>query len=177
MLSGELYDATDEVLVEERLKVRKLLHKFNISEYHNEQFFRKNLSDLLPNSSNDIFIEPPFYCDYGYNIVCGEKVYFNFNCVILDVAPVKIGNNVFFGPGVQIYTATHPLDFEVRKTLESGKSITIGNDCWIGGAAIILPGISIGDRCVIGAGSVITKNIPSDSLVVGNPGKVVKSLA
>ncbi|MBC7389347.1 MAG: sugar O-acetyltransferase [Opitutaceae bacterium] len=176
MLAGELYDSTDAVLVEERSKVRKLLHKFNISEYHNNDFYRTNLTELLPNCAGDIYIEPPFYCDYGYNIYCGEKVYFNFNCVILDVVPVIIGNNVFFGPGVQLYTATHPLNYEIRKTLESGKPISIGNDCWIGGAAIICPGVTIGDRCVIGAGSVITKHVPSDSLVVGNPGKIIRNL-
>ena len=109
-------------------------------------------------------------------IYCGENVYFNVNCVVLDCAKVTIGSNVFFAPGVQLYTATHPLDAELRKTLENALPITIGDDCWIGGNTVICPGITIGNGCVIGAGSVVTKNIPDNSLAVGNPAKVIRKL-
>ena len=137
---------------------------------------RAILQELIPNSGNNLYIEPPFHCDYGYNIFCGDNVYFNVNCVVLDCAKISIGSNVFFGPGVQLYTATHPLDFELRKTLENASPISIGDDCWIGGNSIILPGITIGKGCVIGAGSVVTKDIPDNSLAVGNPAKVIKKL-
>lgn len=176
MISGELYRANDELLVAQRLKAKKLLHRLNVTEFVVNEKAKEILRELIPYANENLYIEPPFHCDYGYNIHCGTNVYFNVNCVVLDVAPVKIGNNVFFGPLVQIYTATHPLDHEIRKTLESGSPITIGNDCWIGGGAIILPGVTIGDRCVIGAGSVVTKDIPSDSLAVGNPAKVIRKI-
>ena len=174
MLAGELYDASDSLLMEERQKARKLIHQLNVTEYGNELAYRQILSTLLPKAATDLCIEPPFFCDYGYNIHTDEKVFFNFNCVLLDVMPIRIGSNVLFGPNVQIYTATHPIDAqERRKRFEFAKSITIGDDCWIGGGVIISPGIKIGNRCVVGAGAVVTKDIPSDTLVVGNPAKPV----
>jgi maltose O-acetyltransferase len=176
MLSGELYSATDGELVEARLRAKKLLKSLNVEEYTLTNRSKQILRELIPGSHPSLYIEPPFHCDYGSNIVCGENVYFNVNCVVLDVAHVSIGSNVFFGPGAQIYTATHPLDHTIRKTLESGKEVTIGDDCWIGGGAIILPGVKIGQRCVIGAGSVVTKDVPDDSLVAGNPAKLIRSL-
>ncbi len=176
MLAGELYDATDEQLVKDRRNAKRLLRSLNITEYLVTKTAKKILKQLIPNSSKSFYIEPPFHCDYGYNIFCGERVYFNVNCVVLDVAKVTIGNDVMFAPGVQIYTATHPIDKETRKSLEFGKAITIGNDVWIGGGAIILPGVTIGNNCVIGAGSVVTKNVPDHSLAVGNPAKVIKQL-
>nr|WP_304944991.1 sugar O-acetyltransferase [Verrucomicrobium sp. BvORR034] len=126
---------------------------------------------------NDAWIQPPFYCDYGYNIVLGSKVFFNFNCVVLDVMPVTIGSNVLFGPAVQIYTATHPLSAMERRTWrEAAKPVTIGSDVWVGGGAIICPGVTIGDRTVIGAGSVVTRSIPSDVVAAGNPCRVIRRL-
>ena len=134
------------------------------------------LAKLIPNAPVSLYIEPPFLCDYGYNITCGENVYFNVNCVVLDVMEVKLGSNVFCAPGVQIYTATHPLDAELRRSQENAEPVTIGDDCWIGGGAIICPGVTIGNRCVIGAGAVVTKDIPDDSLAVGNPARVIRKL-
>jgi maltose O-acetyltransferase len=132
---------------------------------------------LLPNAGIDLWIQPPFYCDYGTNIILGDKVFFNFNCVVLDVTYVRIGSRSLFGPNVQIYTATHPLDFKTRASgLEYAKPITIGEDVWIGGSAVICPGVTIGDRTVIGAGSVVTKDIPSDVFAAGNPCRVIRSL-
>nr|WP_282446830.1 sugar O-acetyltransferase [Aromatoleum aromaticum] len=125
----------------------------------------------------DAWVQPPFFCDYGTNIFLGVKVFFNFNCVVLDVAPVTIGSNVLFGPSVQICTATHPISAAERRTgLESAKPITIGSDVWVGGGAIICPGVNIGDRAVIGAGSVVTRDIPSDVVAAGNPARIIRAL-
>ena len=110
MLAGELYDASDPFLMEERQKARELTHRLNVTEYGNALAYKQILSTLLPNAATDLSIEPPFYCDYGYNIYTQEKVYFNYNCVLLDVMPIRIGSNVLFGPHVQVYTATHPTD-------------------------------------------------------------------
>ncbi len=177
MLAGELYNPADSHLCDERSHARMLCKKYNDS-FDEEVLLRKEiLRELIGGYGKGLVIEPPFYCDYGSNITVGEKVYFNFNCVVLDVNRVNIGSNTLFGPNVQIYTATHPLDYKVRKEmLESGKPITIGEDVWIGGGVIICPGVSIGDHCVIGAGSVVTKDIPSDTVAAGNPCKVIKQL-
>ena len=176
MLDGEIYYANDKILSAERTFAKKLLHKLNVTEYLMNGNARQILRQLLPNAHNKIYIEPPFHCDYGYNIYSGENVYFNVNCVILDTMKVEIGNNVFFGPGVQIYTATHPLDAIERRSVEFSKPVSIGNDCWIGGNAVICPGVKIGNGCVIGAGAVVTKDIPNNSLAVGNPAKVIRKL-
>ena len=135
------------------------------------------IKELVPAAGHGLWIEPPFYCDYGSNITLGERVFFNFNCVILDVAPVRIGSRVLFGPAVQVYAATHPLSAAERSTgLELGKMVEIGDDVWIGGGAIICPGVSIGARSVIGAGSVVTRDIPEEVLAVGNPCRVVRKV-
>ena len=176
MLAGETYFSNDKILVSERLKAKKLLHKLNVTEYLMNGNARNILQQLLLNAHKRLYIEPPFHCDYGYNIYSGENVYFNVNCVVLDSAKVEIGNNVLFGPNVHLYTATHPLDGIERRSVEFSKPITIGNDCWIGGNAIILPGVKIGNGCTIGAGSVVTKDIPDNSLAVGNPARVIKKL-
>jgi maltose O-acetyltransferase len=172
MLAGELYIAADPLLVQERLHARALAHQLNVAHYGDWSTYRRILSELLPNAAADVYVEPPFYCDYGYNIYTGEKVYFNFDCVVLDVMPVRIGSNTMFGPAVQIYSATHPVDaLERRKGPEFAKPIAIGEDCWIGGGAIISPGVTIGDRCIVGAGAVVTKDVPDDTIVVGNPAR------
>lgn len=177
MLKGELYDASDPQLAAERRQARLLMKEFNDSRDNEPDLRTGILKKLIGSAGNELWIEPPFYCDYGSNIRVGDKVFFNFNCVVLDVMPVTIGSNVLFGPNVQIYTATHPLEWEVRaKWLEFAKPITIGSDVWVGGGAIINPGISIGDRTVIGAGSVVTKDIPSDVFAAGNPCRVIRSL-
>ncbi|QJD97608.1 sugar O-acetyltransferase [Mucilaginibacter robiniae] len=176
MLAGEPYLANDPILVAERKAAKTLLHRLNVTEYVFNDNAKIILRELLPNAPEDLYIEPPFHCDYGYNMYCGTNVYFNVNCVVLDVMKVTIGNNVFFGPGVQVYTATHPLDALERRSTEFAKPITIGNDCWIGGGTVICPGVTIGDACVIGAGSVVTKDIPDHSLAVGNPAKVIRKI-
>lgn len=177
MLNGELYDASDPQLTAERREARLLIKQLNDSSEDETPLREQTLQKLIGRAGKELWIEPPFYCDYGSNISVGDKVFFNFNCVVLDVMPVTIGSNVLFGPNVQIYTATHPLDWRERaKWLEFAKPISIGSDVWIGGGAIICPGVSIGDRAVIGAGSVVTKDIPSDVFAAGNPCKVIRTL-
>lgn len=177
MLSGELYNASDDALSKERLKARLLIKELNDSKENESSKRAEIIKRLIPESGDNLWLQPPFYCDYGTNIKIGDSVFFNFNCVVLDVAQVIIGHRTKFGPNVQIYTATHPIDYKERATgLESGKSITIGEDVWIGGGAIICPGVTIGDRTVIGSGSVVTKDIPSDMFAAGNPCKVIREL-
>jgi maltose O-acetyltransferase len=177
MLAGELYDALDKQLSDERLQARLLLQELNDSREDQEEERGRILKALLPNAGAGLWLQPPFYCDYGYNIVVGDKVFFNFNCVVLDVAEVRIGSRTLFGPNVQVYTATHPMDHRERASgLEYAKPISIGEDVWIGGSAVICPGVSIGDRSVIGAGSVVTKDIPADVFAAGNPCRVIRFL-
>ncbi|MCJ7604824.1 MAG: sugar O-acetyltransferase [Dehalococcoidales bacterium] len=167
MLAGELYWGADPELREERLKTRMLLHRLNVTEYKDPEKYKEIIAELFPNCPGTLQIEPPFYCDYGYNIHAGEYAYFNFNCVVLDVCPVHIGDNVQFGPGVHIYAATHPKDYLERRGPELGKPVSIGDDCWIGGGAIILPGVTIGKRSIIGAGLVVSKDVPDDTVFTG----------
>lgn len=177
MLDGELYFAGDPVLVAERIAARRLLVQLNTMVLDDDDNYREVLSALLPNCSDTVNVQPPFYCDYGTNITCGENTFFNFDCVVLDVAPVKIGRNGFFAPKVQLLTAHHPLNHAERCSMaEQGSPITIGDDCWLGGGVIVCPGVEIGDRCVIGAGAVVTRDIPSDSVAVGNPARVIRKL-
>lgn len=177
MLSGEMYDPLDKTLSTERHLARLRFQRFNQLDENEKEERKKILKELIPNSGKNLWIEPPFYCDYGYNIKLGEKVFFNFNCIILDVMEVKIGSRCMFGPNVQIYTATHPLNHEERNSgREFAKPISIGEDCWIGGGAIICPGVSIGDRTVIGAGSIVTKDIPDDVFAAGNPCRIIRKI-
>ncbi len=177
MLSGELYNPLDALLCEERRKARLLLKELNDSRDDEEELRLRILSQLIPRAGSGLWIQPPFYCDYGSNISIGENVFFNFNCVVLDVMQVVIGSYTMCGPNVQIYTATHPLDWRERSSgVEYAKPITIGSYVWLGGGAIVCPGVTIGDRAVIGAGSVVTKDIPSDVFAAGNPCKVIRSL-
>lgn len=177
MLAGEMYDPLDEQLSEERLQARLLIKKLNETGEDMVEKRTAILKALLPHAHKSTWIQPPFYCDYGSNIILGKKVFFNFNCIILDVMKVEIGSRSMFGPNVQIYTATHPLNHLERSSgLEYAKPVSIGEDVWIGGSAVICPGVNIGDRVVIGAGSVVTKDIPSNVFAAGNPCKVIKEL-
>ena len=177
MLAGDLYNALDEQLSNERTKARQLLKKLNDAHADDTAAVHEVLKALLPNAGKNLWIQPPFYCDYGYNIEAGEKVFFNFNCVVLDVMKVSIGSRTLFGPNVQLYTATHPIDFKERAGgLEYAKPIVIGEDVWIGGSVVICPGVTIGDRTVIGAGSVVTRDVPAGVFAAGNPCKVIRSI-
>ena len=177
MLAGELYDPLDPELAAARVRARDLCQDLNATREADEVERRRILLDLFGAGGGEVWMQPPFFCDYGTNIFLGQRVFFNFNCVVLDVCAVRIGDFTLFGPAVQIYTATHPLEAELRRTREFAKPITIGSDVWVGGAAIILPGVTIGDRSVIGAGSVVTRDIPDDVFAAGNPCRVVRPLS
>lgn len=177
MLAGEYYDPLDAELVAARKRARDLCWDLNATRDADETLRRSILTELFSTGGDSVWMQPPFFCDYGSNIHLGTRVFFNFNCVVLDVAEVRIGDYTLFAPAVQILTATHPLDAELRRTRESAKPITIGSDVWIGGGAIILPGVTIGDRAVIGAGSVVTKDVPAGMLAMGNPCRVVRTVA
>lgn len=177
MLSGELYNPNDPVLVAERHRARLLFQTINQLNDDSKKERKKLLYELLEHAGKGLWVEPPFYCDYGYNIHTGKNVFFNFNCVVLDVMKVEIGDHVLIGPDVQIYTATHPLDAKTRNSwLEYAKPVRIGNDVWIGGGAIIYPGVNIGNGAVIAAGAVVTKSVPDDVVVGGNPAKILKEI-
>lgn len=177
MIRGDLYLASDPELEKERIQARKLLSEFNNSQPDELERRSKILGQLIGKAGENLWIEPPFFCDYGYNIEVGEQVFFNFNCVILDVVPVRFGDRVLVGPQVQFYPATHPLDPQTRGELwEYGKEIHVGSDVWIGGASIICPGVTIGDRAIIAAGAVVTKDVPPDVMVGGNPAKIIRYL-
>jgi maltose O-acetyltransferase len=176
MLAGELYDALDPELVLKRDRARDLCQDLNATREREQETRRRILTELFGSGGDSVWMQPPFYCDYGSNIYLGERVYFNFNCVILDVCEVRIGDFTFFGPAVQIYTATHPMDARLRRSQEFGIPVTIGSDVWVGGGAIICPGVTIGSRTVIGAGSVVTRDIPDDVLAAGNPCRVIRQI-
>jgi maltose O-acetyltransferase len=177
MLGGELYDPLDQQLCAERRQARLLFKALNDTRDDQQEERARLIKKLIPASGQGVWIEPPFYCDYGSNITLGDKVFFNFNCVVLDVAPVRIGSGVLFGPAVQVYAATHPLNALERRTgLESGRAVEIGDDVWIGGGAIICPGVHVGTGSVIGAGSVVTRDVPASVLAAGNPCRVVRKI-
>jgi len=177
MLTGELYDATDPVLTAERHHARLLFQKINSMNDHDKTVRNRLFYELFGKAGEKLRIEPPFHCDYGYNIKVGKNVFMNFNCCILDVMEVTIGDNSMFAPNVQIYTATHPMNAKERSSgLEFAKPIHIGSDVWIGGGAIICPGVTIGDRVVIGAGAIVTRDVPNDVFIGGNPARIIKQI-
>lgn len=176
MIAGELYRSADETLSRDRLRARQLIHQYNHSSPEDQSLRQKILADLLGQVA-DAYIEPSFRCDYGYNIFLGKGFYANFDCVMLDVCPIHIGDNCMLAPGVHIYTATHPIDPVARNSgVELGKPVTIGNNVWIGGRAIINPGVTIGDNVVVASGAVVTKDVPDNVVVGGNPARVIKKL-
>jgi maltose O-acetyltransferase len=178
MIRGDHYNASDSVLRADRLHAREVMHRLNVTAPRGHlSSYADIVAELLPNATRPTWLQPPFYCDYGYNLYIGEDVFINFNCVFLDCAPIAIGAYCQFGPGVQLYTASHPISAKSRRAaVEFAKPITIGEDCWIGGAVVVCPGITIGNRCVIGAGAVVTQDIPDDSVAVGNPARVIRTL-
>jgi maltose O-acetyltransferase len=176
MLAGELYDSTDPDLAARRARARDLCQMLNVTRSSDIDQRRTVLRQIFAAGGDTVWIEPPFFCDYGENIHLGGRVFFNFNCVVLDVCPVTIGEFTMFGPAVQIYTPLHPLNAAARRGKEYGKPVVIGSDVWVGGGAIILPGVTIGDRAVIGAGSVVTRDVPADVFAAGNPCRVIRAI-
>ena len=176
MLAGELYDPLDPELARARDRARDLCQDLNATREADQEQRRRILTELFGAGGDSVWMQPPFFCDYGSNIRLGRRCFFNFNCVVLDVCSVQIGDHTLFGPAVQIYTATHPLNAELRRTQEFGKPVAIGSDVWVGGGAIICPGVTIGDRVVIGAGSVVTRDIPAGVFAAGNPCRVIREI-
>ena len=178
MLLGEIYDANyDEELMNERIKAKDLCYEYNHLKPSQTNERTEIMKKILGKTKDNFLIEQSFECDYGYNIEIGENFYSNHNLVILDANKVVFGDNVFIGPNCGFYTAGHPLDAETRnKGLEYAKPIKVGNDVWFGGKVVVLPGVKIGNNVVIGAGSVVTKDIPENSIAVGNPCKVIKNI-
>jgi maltose O-acetyltransferase len=179
MLAGELYFANDPELVAERRAAQRLLAQYNVTDADDRPGRMGLLRELFGAVGESADIQPRFHCDYGYNIRLGCNCFINYNCVFLDCAPIEIGDDLQMAPAVQLYAAYHPLDRQTRvvEALEYAKPIRIGNGVWIGGGAIVLPGVTIGDGCVIGAGSVVTRDLPPDTLALGNPARIVRSLA
>ena len=178
MLSGKLYDANyNKDLEKERLRAKDYCYRYNQLLPSNRKEQKELIKTLLGRTGENFIIEQPFMCDYGYNIEIGENFYSNHNLIILDANKVKFGDNVFIAPNCGFYTAGHPLDVEQRnRGLEYAKEIDVGNNVWIGGNVVVLPGVKIGDNTVIGAGSVVTKDIPSGVVAFGNPCRVIKKI-
>lgn len=176
MLAGELYDPLDSELVHARERARDLCQALNATREGEQDSRRSIVRQLFAAGGDTVWMQPPFFCDYGSNIELGERVFFNFNCVVLDVCPVRIGDYTLFGPGVQIYTPMHPFAAALRRKQEFGKPVTIGSDVWVGGGAIILPGVRIGSGTVIGAGTVVTRDVPDDVFAAGNPCRVIRQI-
>ena len=177
MLAELPYIASDDTLSRERLACKRKIYELN--NVHPDHYDRipGMLKELFGKTGASVFVEPPFHCDYGYNIEVGENFFANYNCTFLDVAKVKMGKNVMLGPNVSIYTAGHPLHHESRNSgYEYGISITIGDNVWIGGSTVILPGVTIGSNVVIGGGSVVSKDIPDGAAAAGNPCRVIREI-
>ena len=176
MLAGDMYDALDPELVAARDRARDLCQTLNATREKERDERRRLLGELFGRGGDTVWLQPPFFCDYGSNIELGERVFFNFNCIVLDVCSVRIGSFTLFGPAVQIYTPLHPLNAALRRRHEYGKPVEIGSDVWVGGGAIILPGVRIGSRSVVGAGSVVSRDVPEGVFAAGNPCRVVRAI-
>lgn len=177
MLSEKLYIANDIELLNDRIKAQKLTRHINNTTEENPEYRLELFRKLFKKIGTKFWIEPPFHIDYGYNTYIGENFYANYDCIFIDVAKIEIGDNVFLGPRVCLYTAGHPIDVEIRnKQLEYGKKIKIGNDVWIGGNTVVNPGVTIGNNVVIGSGSVVTKDIPNGVVAAGVPCRVIRKI-
>jgi maltose O-acetyltransferase len=177
MLAGELYDPADPLLVEARIRSQRLCRQYNVIDFEHLAARTALLVELFGSFGEKSEIVAPFYCDYGCHIRAGTGVFMNFGCVILDCSWITIGDRVLMGPCVQIYAATHPLEASMRATLkELARPVTIHNDVWIGGGAILCPGVTVGAGTTIGAGSVVTRDIPANVFAAGNPCRVIREL-
>ncbi|UTR12955.1 sugar O-acetyltransferase [Evansella sp. LMS18] len=177
MLAGEMYNPSDPVLAKEREEARRIVRIYNQTLETEGEVRTELLKELLGSTGENVYMEPNIRFDYGYNTHAGENFFANFDCTILDVCEVRFGDNCMLGPGVHIYTATHPLDPAERNSgKEFAKPIRFGNNVWIGGSAVINPGVNVGDNVVIASGAVVTKGVPDNVVVGGNPAKIIKRL-
>lgn len=177
MLAGDLYLADDPEIIADSLRARRLQDEFNRTTADQADHRRRILEELLGEVGADVEIRPPFFCDYGHQLHIGARTFANYGLVALDVAPITIGEDVQIGPNVQLLTPTHPLEPEARRAKwEAAEPIAIGSNVWLGGGAIVLPGVTIGDDTVVGAGAVVTRDLPAGVVAVGNPARVVRSL-
>lgn len=177
MLAGELYNAMDSEFESMARKKTRLLEKYHKTGFDDEEERREILKELFDQLGENAMIKAPFYCDYGSNIAIGDDFFANYDCIMLDVSRITIGDNVMFGPRVGLYGAGHPIDAEVRASgLEFGREITIGNNVWIGANVVVNPGVTIGDNVIIGSGSVVTKNIDKNVIAAGNPCRVIRMI-
>lgn len=184
MLHGEYYNSRDDELIADYHKAKRLLQEYNSLDSKKTERREIILKELFDKVRSGVWIEPPFYCDYGEHISIGENTFINFNCVLLDDNKITIGKNGLLAPGVHIYTAMHPLNATDRIIFEKGNSryltssrpVVIGDNVWIGGNTVIMPGVTIGNNVTIGAGSVVTKNVPDNKLAFGNPCKIIKDI-
>jgi len=177
MLAGERYDPSDPDLVAARERADERTRRYNETAPGDAAARRDLLRDLFGSVGADPHVEPPFRCDYGEHIHVGDGFYANFDCVVLDVCRVEVGDDCLLGPGVHVYTATHPLDpTERRSGAEYGKPVTLGDNVWVGGQAVINPGVTVGDDAVIASGAVVTDDVPAGVVVQGNPASVVREI-
>ena len=185
MIQGLLYDSSDPELAASRTRAQKITKEYNQTERPDKTLRYDLLKELFGHIGERCYIEPTFRCDYGYNISVGENFYMNYDCLLLDIAPITIGDNCMIAPGVHIYSATHPIPYKERNEqmiagksicLEFGKPVTIGHNVWIGGRSVILPGVTIGDGAIIAAGSVVTKDVPANTIYGGNPAKLIRTI-
>ncbi len=177
LIAGELYDANDRELFEERIRAKKFCADYNSCPYNDFAKKERIIEKLFGRHGANTWLEANFFCDYGYNIIVGDHFYANHNCVILDAAMVTFGDNVFIAPNCGFYTSEHPMDYIMRnKGIESARPITVGNNVWIGGNVCVMPGVTIGDNVVIGGGSVVVRDIPSNVVAVGNPCRPIREL-
>jgi maltose O-acetyltransferase len=178
MLAGDLYTANDAELAADAKRIAEWMARYNALAARSPEERHALLAEAFGHVGSGVYIRPPFHCDYGYNISLGDGVFFNFNCVVLDVAAVSVGDGTQIGPGVQILAADHPRDPAVRaQGLEFGRPVRIGANVWIGGGAIILPGVTIGDNATVGAGSVVTRDIPGSETAFGNPARLKRQIS
>ena len=176
MRSEEFYDFTSKECLASYFRAKHLCAKLQTMTVEDEDY-RKTIEELIPGIPESSTVVPPFHCDHGHGIKLGENVFINYNGTMLDGGIITIGSNTQIGPNCQFLTPNHPIDYvERRKPIERCSPITIGEDCWLGGGVTVCPGVTIGDRCIIGAGSVVVKDIPSDSMAVGNPCRVIRKL-
>jgi len=177
MLAGEPYDPTDPALVADRARARDLVRRYNATTEAERDHRRTLLDALFDAGGGDAVVEPPFRCDYGYNVAVGTDFFANFGCVFLDVVPIRFGDRCLLGPGVHVYTPTHPIDPDERATgRERGEPVTVGDDVWIGGRAVVTPGVTIGDGAVVAAGAVVTSDVPGRVVAGGNPARVIREI-